>query len=134
MAHRLLNSASDPQRILRALRLSHCLQQGLQMCLERIWTVDTVIDLAHAHGRALGLATGLGLVNAITPAQFNLLAEAFTQAFEDRPGGVSRLRVTVRKGDAITLPAALCELGAAELREVAKRYCAQHITYFRAGL
>jgi len=86
MGHRVLNSASDPQRILRALRLSYGLQQGLEMCLERIWTADTAIDLTHAHGRALGLSTGLGLVNAITPAQFNLLAQAFTQSFEDRLG------------------------------------------------
>lgn len=88
MGHRLLNSASDPQRILRALRLSSGLQHRLQMCLERIWTADTAIDLTHAHGRALGLSTGLGLVNAITPAQFNLMAEAFKKAFEDRLGAL----------------------------------------------
>ncbi|MEX6663675.1 hypothetical protein [Pseudomonas sp. W2-17] len=84
MAYRLLNSASDPQRILRALRLNHCLEQGLQMCLERIWAADTLIHLTHAHGRALGVGTGLGLVNAISPAQFTLLAEAYRRAFEDR--------------------------------------------------
>lgn len=84
MAYRLLNSASDPQRIVRSLRLPHGLQQGLQICLERIWTAETVLDLTHAHGRALGVGTGLGLMNAITQEQFALLADAYTRAFEDR--------------------------------------------------
>ncbi|TDV43796.1 hypothetical protein EC919_11543 [Pseudomonas graminis] len=84
MAYRLLNSASDPQRIIRSLRLNRDLQRGLESGLNRIWNADTVIGLTHAHGRALGLGVGLGLLHAVTPEQFNLLSEAYTRAFEHR--------------------------------------------------
>ena len=84
MAYRLLNSTSDPQRIIRALRLSRDLQLGLISGLDRIWAADTVIGLSHAHGRALGMGVGLGLMNAVTAEQCLLLGEAFTGAFEDR--------------------------------------------------
>lgn len=84
MAYRLLNSKTDPQRIIRSLRLSRDLQLGLESCLGQIWIADDIIELTQAHGRALGVGTGLGWVSALTPTQFTVLAEAFTRAFEDR--------------------------------------------------
>lgn len=84
MANRLLNSASDPQRLIRALRLKQDLQQGLLTCLEQIWSADSIIGLSQAHGRALGVSTGLGLAHAVTPEQFKVLAEAYSRAFDVR--------------------------------------------------
>lgn len=84
MANRLLNSSSDPVRVIRALRLGHDLQWGLESGVERIWNAESIAGLSHAHGRALGLGVGLGLVKAVTPQQFALLAEAYTRAFEER--------------------------------------------------
>jgi hypothetical protein len=84
MAYRLLNSNTDPYRIIRSLRLPRDLQQGVQTSLERIWAAENIIDLSHAHGRALGMATAFGLMEAITRTQFTVLAEAFTRMFEHR--------------------------------------------------
>jgi hypothetical protein len=98
MAYRLLNSNTDPQRIIRALPLSRDLRLGLQTCLKQIWTADNIIDLTQAHGRALGVGTGLAWVSALTPTQFTVLADAFTRAFEDR------LTVLTGQAAAITDP------------------------------
>lgn len=84
MAYRLLNSRNDPRRLIRALRLPCDLQRCLQTCLDRIWSADNITTLSHAHGRAIGTATGLGLVDAISHPQFMILGEAFAQAFQDR--------------------------------------------------
>ncbi|GEM_PF-3562350 len=84
MAQRLLNSPSDPQRVIRALGLKRDAQMGLLTCLERIWAADSIVGLSHAHGRALGHSTGLGFAHAISRAQFSLLAEAYSRAFEHR--------------------------------------------------
>ncbi len=84
MAYRLLNSPSDPLRVIRGLRLGHDVQWGLESGIELIWNAETVAGVSHAHGRALGLGVGLGLVKAVTPQQFNILAEIYTRAFEER--------------------------------------------------
>lgn len=94
MVYRVLNSKNDPQRRIRALRLPCDLQLSLQICLERIWSADTITVLSHAHGRAIGTATGLGLVDAITHTQFMLLGEAFAQAFQDCLASLTEPKLT----------------------------------------
>jgi hypothetical protein len=84
MANRLLNASSDPQRMIRAMRLPTHLQRSLMTCLEPIWAAHDSVTLSHAHGRAIGVATGLGLVDAITHEQFLTLAQVYMRAFENR--------------------------------------------------
>jgi hypothetical protein len=84
MVNRLLNARTDPQRMIRAMRLPTHLQRSLMTCLEPIWAAHDSVTLSHAHGRAIGVATGLGLVDAITHAQFLSLAQVYTRAFENR--------------------------------------------------
>jgi hypothetical protein len=84
VVHRLLNSNTDPQRIICSLPLARDLQHVLQEYLQQIWAADDITALTHVHGRALGLGQGLGCANAISPTQFRMLADAFTRAFEDR--------------------------------------------------
>jgi hypothetical protein len=81
---RLLNSRYDPRRMIRAIGLPLQLQEGLQTCVEQIVSAQDLIELSHAHGRALGLSTGFGMVNAITHTHFNLLGEIYQRAFDDR--------------------------------------------------
>jgi hypothetical protein len=84
MANRLLNASTDPQRMIRAMRLPNDLQRSLMTSLEPIWAAQDIVTLTHAHGRAIGLATGLGLVDAITHTQFLSLGKAYMRAFESR--------------------------------------------------
>lgn len=98
MAYRLLNSNTDPQRVICSLDLRRDLRQCLQQYLDRIWTADTIINLTHIHGRALGVGTGLGLVNAITTAQFTLLTEAYMRAFEYRLAELTERASSVMEG------------------------------------
>lgn len=84
MVCRLLNSRYEPRRMIRAIGLPLKLQEGLQTCVEQIMSAHNIIDLSHAHGRALGLSTGFGMVNAITRKHFNLLGEIFQRAFDHR--------------------------------------------------
>lgn len=84
MACRLLNASPDPQRMIRAMGLPKNLQRSLMTCLQPIWAAHDSVTLSHAHGRAIGVATGLGLVDAITHAQFLFLAQVYMRAFEIR--------------------------------------------------
>lgn len=68
----------------RAIGLPLQLQEGLQICVEQIMSAQDLIELSHAHGRALGLGTGFGMVNAITRTHFNVLGEIYQRAFDDR--------------------------------------------------
>ncbi|RMR00457.1 hypothetical protein ALP94_01043 [Pseudomonas savastanoi pv. glycinea] len=84
MSYRLLNSSLDPHRMISMSGVPRDLQQCLRTCIERISSAESIMELCHAHGRALGLSTGLGVAEAITGAQFNALGVAFERAFEDR--------------------------------------------------
>ena len=83
MARRLLNSSVDPHRLVRSLRLPRDLQVSLETGLEFIYSAVSIIDLSHAHGRAIGLTTGLGIAKSITRVQFRLLCELYERAFDD---------------------------------------------------
>lgn len=96
MTYHLLNSSVDPYRMIRVSGVPRDLQRCLQACLERIRSAENIIDLTHAHGRALGLSTGLGMAKAITSAQSKVLGEAYERALDDRLVALNEQLVSVR--------------------------------------
>lgn len=108
MACRLLNSRTEPHHMIRALHLSCDLLAYLRTSIESIENAKNTLELSHAHGRAVGLGTGLAMANAITRTQFGMMCEVIMRAFEQRLDALTGQGLTASFVDADSRVASGC--------------------------